>query len=444
MPYYGKYRGIVTENDDPQKQGRLKVKIPKLFGDEELEWAYPCIQFASSGFGMCFIPKIDDLVWVEFECGEVSCPVWTGMWWIKDGLPKEYTLDKQLIKTLSGHTMEFSGKENEVYYRISDTSGQKIEVDSTNQKIVIKDVSGQNITIDTKNQIIQLANTSGEKGITDVTDKTIEADQEAFGGTYDGFMGTASEMGESMTSGVTDFISSNGSALVSSLTGELTSLYDGFIAEGQALAEEKLGNAISSVTSLYEDIGGNFEMFYNESLLPKVTSGEWIDPAYLELVMQGVEGIKTDIEGVKDSIIQSITSAQETLNTFINENLNLQLSNFTSTYGALPISSCQNLLDQVTSDFTSNIQMQGRIQSDYVQMASADAKVDKPIYAVTAQNIVINSKDQYTEISHADGMKIKIDSIAKEISIIDSFGHKIAMTSNSIDLKCNGGYINLG
>ena len=51
MPYYGKYRGIVTENDDPQKQGRLKVKIPKLFGDEELEWAYPCIQFASSGFG---------------------------------------------------------------------------------------------------------------------------------------------------------------------------------------------------------------------------------------------------------------------------------------------------------------------------------------------------------------------------------------------------------
>ena len=43
--YYGKYRGFVTDNQDPDQRGRIKVTVPSIFSSEETFWALPCSPF---------------------------------------------------------------------------------------------------------------------------------------------------------------------------------------------------------------------------------------------------------------------------------------------------------------------------------------------------------------------------------------------------------------
>jgi len=78
--YYGKYRGVVTGNQDPMGRGRLEVQVPSVMGEETL-WALPCVAYAGPGVGTYFIPPIDARVWVEFEGGDISYPIWAGCYW---------------------------------------------------------------------------------------------------------------------------------------------------------------------------------------------------------------------------------------------------------------------------------------------------------------------------------------------------------------------------
>lgn len=80
--YYGLYEAIVFDNDDPQTQGRIKVRVPSLGRDEPLElFAYPVSPFAGDGFGFFFPPEVGDRVWVVFQGGDPSLPLYMGGWW---------------------------------------------------------------------------------------------------------------------------------------------------------------------------------------------------------------------------------------------------------------------------------------------------------------------------------------------------------------------------
>jgi len=66
--YYGKYRGFVASNKDPDQLGRLQLLIPSVLGTEVTNWALPCLPFGgSAGVGWFAIPEQDAQVWVEFE-----------------------------------------------------------------------------------------------------------------------------------------------------------------------------------------------------------------------------------------------------------------------------------------------------------------------------------------------------------------------------------------
>ncbi|HMG90704.1 MAG TPA: phage baseplate assembly protein V [Chryseolinea sp.] len=86
--YFGKYRGIVTANDDSTKRGRVKVKVPSVYGSELEVWAMPCLPYAGANVGVYMIPEPGAGVWVEFEAGDTSFPIWTGGYWVDEELPK--------------------------------------------------------------------------------------------------------------------------------------------------------------------------------------------------------------------------------------------------------------------------------------------------------------------------------------------------------------------
>lgn len=86
--HYGKYRAIVTDNKDPKNLGRIKARVPEVLGNVETGWALPCVPYAGDGSGQYTVPEPGTGVWIEFEAGDVSRPIWSGCWWGAGQLPQ--------------------------------------------------------------------------------------------------------------------------------------------------------------------------------------------------------------------------------------------------------------------------------------------------------------------------------------------------------------------
>ncbi len=94
----GKYRGRVLDNLDPLVLGRLLVAVPQVPG-AALTWATPCVPYAGLQVGFHFIPPIGANVWVEFEGGNPSFPIWVGCFWSEGELPLEAPPLLKIIQT---------------------------------------------------------------------------------------------------------------------------------------------------------------------------------------------------------------------------------------------------------------------------------------------------------------------------------------------------------
>jgi hypothetical protein len=81
LKHYGKYRGLVIDNIDPQQIGRVLVQVPDVLGETPSSWAMPCVPAAGIQAGCFMVPPIGSQVWVEFEQGDPDYPIWTGGFW---------------------------------------------------------------------------------------------------------------------------------------------------------------------------------------------------------------------------------------------------------------------------------------------------------------------------------------------------------------------------
>jgi Type VI secretion system/phage-baseplate injector OB domain len=79
--HYGKYRGLVIDNIDPEQIGRILVQVPDVLGEIPASWAMPCVPAAGIQAGCFIVPPIGSQVWVEFEQGDPDYPIWTGGFW---------------------------------------------------------------------------------------------------------------------------------------------------------------------------------------------------------------------------------------------------------------------------------------------------------------------------------------------------------------------------
>jgi uncharacterized protein involved in type VI secretion and phage assembly len=120
--FFGKYRGTVTEVDD--KTLRIKAKVPAVLGTQATGWCMPCVPYAGNQVGMAFLPEQGAGVWIEFEGGDVSYPIWVGCYWRKGEQPSDATSTVKAIVTASPHKLLFDDKAGTV--TISDSNQNSV------------------------------------------------------------------------------------------------------------------------------------------------------------------------------------------------------------------------------------------------------------------------------------------------------------------------------
>lgn len=79
--FFGKYRGTVVQNIDPELRGRIMAIVPDVLGLAPSSWCEACAPLAGmtgAPMGVYLVPPIGAGVWVEFENGDPGKPIWTG------------------------------------------------------------------------------------------------------------------------------------------------------------------------------------------------------------------------------------------------------------------------------------------------------------------------------------------------------------------------------
>lgn len=141
-PIYGVVVGIVTNNQDKEGMGRVRVRFPWLSDADESAWARVAAPMTGPSRGTYFLPEVDDEVLVAFEHGDVRFPyVIGGLWNGKDAPPEtngDGKNNRRVIISRSGHII-----------RLDDTDGkEKIEiVDKSGKNSLVVDTAANTITI---------------------------------------------------------------------------------------------------------------------------------------------------------------------------------------------------------------------------------------------------------------------------------------------------------
>lgn len=149
---YGVVIGLVTNNQDPDNLGRVKVRFPWLTDTDESYWARVATLMAGNERGSFFLPEVDDEVLVAFEHGNVQLPYVIGALWNGvDTAPRNNADGRnnvRVIRSRSGHELIFNddadarGEQVEIHTK----AGHRILLDDSagQEKITIADKTGSN------------------------------------------------------------------------------------------------------------------------------------------------------------------------------------------------------------------------------------------------------------------------------------------------------------
>lgn len=146
---------IVTNNNDPDNLGRVKVQYSWSLETDESYWARVVTPMAGNDMGVYFIPEVDDEVLVAFIDGNIEYPIIIGSLWNQSDIPPESNSNAEnnirKIKSRSGHEINFDDSENgNGKLELLSASGHKIVLDdkSGSENILIEDSSGSSIQLD--------------------------------------------------------------------------------------------------------------------------------------------------------------------------------------------------------------------------------------------------------------------------------------------------------
>lgn len=159
---------LVTNNNDPEGLGRIKLQYPWSSDTNESYWARVVTAMSGDAFGSYFLPEVGDEVLVAFLNGDVDSPMVIGSLWNQNHLPPESNSDDKnnirTVKSRSGHEIRFDDNDEGASQKleIKSSKGHSVIFDDTSgsEKITLKDSAGGSIELDAvSNKITIKSNT---------------------------------------------------------------------------------------------------------------------------------------------------------------------------------------------------------------------------------------------------------------------------------------------
>jgi uncharacterized protein involved in type VI secretion and phage assembly len=172
---HGVVVGVVTNNQDPDDLGRVKVKLPWLSDLDETHWARIAAPMAGKQRGVYFLPEVDDEVLVAFDHGDVRFPYVLGALWNGNDAPPVTNSDGKnnirMIKSRSGHVIKLNDEDGNETIEITDKSQRNsIVIDTSKNTITV--TTDKDITLSASKGTIKLDAQKVEIASSDTTKLT--------------------------------------------------------------------------------------------------------------------------------------------------------------------------------------------------------------------------------------------------------------------------------
>jgi hypothetical protein len=153
----GRWPGQVTNNNDPDKRGRVEVSVPQVSGpNAQPIWARPAGELLNpgEGYGSLHLPATGDWVWVIFQQGHQNYPTWEAGWWGEDELPdllKTNYPERRGTVTKDGHAILVDDKDHLILIqqkdgRLIQLDSNGVTIDAGNAQTTVK--SGTKVVVD--------------------------------------------------------------------------------------------------------------------------------------------------------------------------------------------------------------------------------------------------------------------------------------------------------
>jgi phage baseplate assembly protein gpV len=143
----GLYAAKVEKVEDDDNLGRIVVSIPSVFGDVTTDLqvtARPCFTY-----GHFFVPEKGDEVWVAFENGDPTAPVWLGVVYTPGSPPAESKAKpptKRVVKTKAGHLLLLDDESGKETIEIKEGKGGN-SVKLTSDEVTLSHASGHKVVL---------------------------------------------------------------------------------------------------------------------------------------------------------------------------------------------------------------------------------------------------------------------------------------------------------
>jgi uncharacterized protein involved in type VI secretion and phage assembly len=151
--FYGVYPALVIDLNDPDKQGRVRVRLPWSPDGQNSKyeaWARLATLMAGNNRGTWFVPDVNDEVLVAFEAGNPRRPYVVGALWNGKDAPPERMDTANNIKSIhsrQGVRITLDDTLGATKLRQETPGGHSVTLSDEDRSIVIKDSNGNSIKL---------------------------------------------------------------------------------------------------------------------------------------------------------------------------------------------------------------------------------------------------------------------------------------------------------
>lgn len=156
--YFGVMVALVTDNEDPSGEGRVKLTFPWYDDQSETDWVRVAYPYAGPGYGVQWVPEKKSEVLVAFEMGDMRVPyVLGGLFNGSDKPPTERKADEdrdeKVLRTRGGHQLLLRDTKNKTLVELKTSGGHQLllqdrQSDGGGPKVTLATTGGHQVELD--------------------------------------------------------------------------------------------------------------------------------------------------------------------------------------------------------------------------------------------------------------------------------------------------------